>query len=303
MSNKNSKVPFVNVYVDSNLLFDALASIDNGFSLMEEVKTIDKGETSSDVKANLQAGFSIPSMLNLVKIGTDAKVSSNSGSNSEQSLESSRIRYHTLGSLLYKLVNSLEQQKFLKNLDNKKTFEEISCGDIIKATGVINLNPLNDSLEKTIRLIKGIELLTSFAEFAPNENKKNIKQQSQLLEKIRTRLQLLLTDITPAGQKALILKNEEIDFSILFSIYDSFTRDIAGLQFGSHTFTVIGKVVGVSQNGANLLERSSLSGFNNQTFEALKDAFSKLGENFALPAFKVELDGKVLTIIPIAIYS
>ncbi|NMC36388.1 hypothetical protein GYA49_05080 [Candidatus Beckwithbacteria bacterium] len=300
---KKLKVPFVTVYADSNLLFDTLASIDDGFSIMEEVKTVDENATSSDIKANLKAGFSIPSVFNLFKIGADAELNSDREKSTNKSQESSQVRYHTLGSLLYKLVNSLEDQKLLQTLQKENDFDRVSTGSIIQASGIVSLNPLNNSLEKTIRLIKATELLSSFSDLTPNQNRKEIKKQLDPMKKMRNKLQELLDDINSQGQKALILENSELNFSILFSIYDNFTRDIAGLEFGSHTFTVIGKVVNISQEGADLLERSSLSVFNKQMFTSLFDVFGKLGENFSIPEFKVQLKGKILTIIPIAIYS
>lgn len=297
----NKKKPILTVYADSNLLIDILASIDNGFTLMEEIKTINRSEDSSNLQAELKAGFSIPSMFNLFKVGIDTGISSEN--NKKQSFENSQNRYHTLGSLLYKLVNSLEEKKLLNSLENPENFSEVKCGDIITTTGIINLNPLNNSLEKTVRLIKGTELLASFTDLDPKQNKNETKKQLQPMLQIGKKLNQLLDDVTPRGQKALILENDKLNFSILFSIYDNFTRDLAGLEFGNHTFTVLGKVIGISENGADLLERSSLSGFNKEIFTALSEAFGTLGESYNIPEFKINVEGKVLTIIPIAIYT
>ena len=121
------------IYIDTNVLLDLLASLEGGFSVVEKVTT--RAATTKDSESSANAGvgteFGIPNVLNLLKVNVGGSVRRQAGQSSSQELE--RERYHTYGSLLYRLRLSLVEQDLIRQFDGTpESWDEIQPSDFVE---------------------------------------------------------------------------------------------------------------------------------------------------------------------------
>jgi len=140
------------IYLDTNALLDLLASLEGGFSVVEKVTTRSATSRSSEGAIRAEGGteFGIPNVLNLLKINVGASVG---GKREKQSGEERETeRYHTYGSLLYRLRASLDEQGLIKRFDGTdESWDSIQPSDFVELRGVFNPNPLADYLRAVKR--------------------------------------------------------------------------------------------------------------------------------------------------------
>jgi len=138
----------VPVYVDTNALLDLLASIEGGFSIVEKVTTRKITSTGSEKSTLGEAGaeFGVPNVLNLLKVKLGGSLSSRK--QQETGEEKEAERYHTYGSLLYRLRAFLDENRLTKRpCESAEDWKTIAPSDFVEVHGVFRPNPIVDSLQ------------------------------------------------------------------------------------------------------------------------------------------------------------
>ncbi len=136
------------IYVDTNSLLDLLASIEGGFSVVEKITTQSAETKGIDQEVKAGTEFGIPNVLNLLKVNLGYAGNWNKASEAKQ--ETSTEKYHTYGSLFYRLREYLEDQSLIKKVDNDPaSWAAIQPSDFIELHGMFKPNPLANSLSKT----------------------------------------------------------------------------------------------------------------------------------------------------------
>ena len=140
------------IYVDANVLLDLLASIEGGFSVVEKVTTRLATTSSSDKSISIQSGteFGIPNVLSLLRINLGGSLTAKKGEETGKQTESER--YHTYGSLLYRLRVHLDNEKVTKRLVGQESGDAIQPSDFVEVKGIFRPNPLADALQIIDRL-------------------------------------------------------------------------------------------------------------------------------------------------------
>ena len=178
---KNSEVTKIDkekltipIYLNTKIVFDMLATIEDGFSEMRNVQTSKSVSSDETVGADIGTG-NIFAWLNI-------GVSANKKDSNQQDQTTTEQRTHTTVSLFQKLKATLEENNYIKRDSN-----EMKEGDFIEIQGVLKTNPLIDFLSNLKELIK---LANAF-----DDNKGNNKSKARKMmedQKLNTQIDALI---------------------------------------------------------------------------------------------------------------
>jgi hypothetical protein len=320
------------IYVDTNALLDLLASIEGGFSVVEKVTTRNTAskDINREVSADTGTEFGIPNVLNLLKLNIG--YSANWKKAKEDSKESQTERYHTYGSLFYRLRDYLNQNDLIKNPSyDSNLWEDINASDFVEIHGIFRPNPLADSLNIIDRLLGMFQLMAGFSVGSASQSQNSSKSTNQSsrgsrgnnttrstftssfdrdqlkqMEQFRKFLAGILGDIQTEKVRAFVTDLIDIPnhkaVSLLFMDY---LRDQTMREISHKEYRMLGKVVRKLDQDSNetidLLTGTGLGGIGRDTLDNLLAAFNTMpGMN--LPEIQTEIEGPALEIVPIAVY-
>ncbi len=309
------------IYVDTNALLDVLASIEGGFSVVEKItsQSADTKGIERGVKAETGTEFGMPNVLSLLKLNLG--YSANWKKSQEESHQRETERYHTYGSLFYRLREYLYTNSLVKCLYKQPdTWQQIQPSDFVEIRGIFRPNPFANSLQIMDRLIGVFQIFSTgmFEQVAtgtkmsPEERKKlqeqkgKSQQQTKQMEDIRKFFQGALRDLQAENIRAFVvdMANPDDHKSVAF-LFLNYLRDQTLTEISHKEYRLLGKVVRKiekDQDGTvDLLLGTGLGGIGKDTLGKLVSAFSQVpGMN--LPEIETEIRGPVLEIIPIAVF-
>lgn len=303
MSEKNLAIP---IYLDVNTMLDLLASIDEGFSMVESIRAQYSGGSSSEISGS--GGFGISNVLSVFKI--DIRGAGKTSRMQDKTEERETTRYHTYGSLLNRLHEILEREGLLKEITDVVTLQAINPGDFVELRGRFVPNPLKDALQTLCRLLNMFFLFDKIGEPTANTQKQQSKEKKseyKQMKSIGEVLDGLMKDIEPASVQTYIVELEYSDVRprVLLSLYTDYLRDRAGYELPYGEFRVLGKVTRVvrDEDQIDLLKNSALSGVSEELLEGILDAVRDTGEQgIKIPELYTKVAAPALQIIPVSIY-
>ena len=165
------------IYLNTKIVFDMLATIEDGFSEMKSVQTSNMKSKGEEVNAEIGA----QNVFSLLKIGIGAN-KKNTDSEEETISEE---KTHTTVSLFQKLKSTLEENQFIKQQDS----DELMEGDFVEIKGTLKPNPVIDLLENFR------ELMTLFSAFDDNKGNKSKSQKMMENQKFNTQISTLIAGL------------------------------------------------------------------------------------------------------------
>ena len=186
------------IYLNTKIVFDMLATIEDGFSEMKSVQTSNMKSKGEEVNAEIGA----QNVFSLLKIGIGAN-KKNTDSEEETISEE---KTHTTVSLFQKLKSTLEENQFIKQQDS----DELMEGDFVEIKGTLKPNPVIDLLENFR------ELMTLFSAFDDNKGNKSKSQKMMENQKFN---QCVLSDVSIGSIFALIM-NERLSIEQGMLLYE-----------------------------------------------------------------------------------
>ena len=302
--------------VDTNVLLDLLATVEDGFALVERVTS---GQTSGNTSEKSgTADFGAPSVFNFFKFGFSGKLgkSTNAGTNASSEAELT----HTYGSLLHRLRRYLVEDGLVTTLTSDVK-SSIEVGSFIEFTGVVRPNPFTASFDRLRRMLKFADVAMAMADAPASPQLANkpsrgqgpskrtaANQQAAQLRAIGEFLDQLTADVEREGTSTVLFESQASDYRAVVTLFDDFLRDRSMAELLNREFRVLGKVArhlgDGSSEGVDLLASSGIAGFPPQILADLSTAMDQLsGEGMvrsATPTTTVE--APVIEIVPIAIY-
>jgi hypothetical protein len=313
------------IYVDTNALLDLLASIEGGFSVVEKVSTQETSARNTSLEANTSAGteFGIPNVLSLLKLNLG--FTGHASRASEQRQEQETERYHTYGSLFYRLREYLEDQRLIKRMNpDDESWNAIQVADFIELRGVFAPNPLTDALKFIERMIPLIELAKSLPGssadspvLGPTINKRqgrkkhqstitSISPENQQLTQLRSFLRELLQGLENEQVRSFIVSStdrDSLEAVVVLSL--DYLRDKTMTEIYQKEFFLLGKVVRKVEpeegQPISLLTGTVLGSLGDSIVHKIVDALRSMPD-MNLPDIRTEIDGPALEIVPIAVY-
>lgn len=305
------------VYLDINVLLDLLATVEDGFRLVERVTT---GQTSGkSADQSVGAEFATPSLFNFFKVRFSGKLGRTSAEGTNETKETELT--HTYGSLLHRLRRYLLEENLLTSLGSDAS-HPTTVGSFIEFTGVVRPNPFTDSFHRLHRMLSFAEIATMMSSSPPNPapqgNKGNrgqnpgrgipARQQSSQLTDIGSFLEKLTDDVEREGTSTILFENEPPDYRAVVTCFDAFLRDRSMAELMNREFRVLGKVARHlpcgSAEGVDLLASSGVAGFPPEILGQLSEMIESLSNQGVaqLHSPSTTIDPPVIEIVPIAIY-
>lgn len=302
------------IYVDTNALLDLLASIEGGFAKVEKITTQSTSNKNASIEGKLDTGteFGIPNILNLlrVSIGGTGKVESEKSDASTQEVE----RYHTYGSLFFKLRSYLNEQKLLKHIDSDSDWSSLQPSDFVEIHGLIQSNPLAENLQNLSKLIDIISVMASVDHATTNKQQgKSHASQNNRQQKTLTpsSMQKIIDDLLSKLQNENIRlfiasSTSEIEFRAVIALFIEYLRDKTMLEINNKEYHILGKVVRKidktdTSNSINLLAGTGFSNLEDEILQPLLAGLSNI-PNFKASSLVAKVTGPALEIVPIAIF-
>ena len=136
------------LYLNQKIVFDLLASINDGFTQVTKLKTAYTSEGS--IGGTIEADLGNKNIFTLlgVKLKGKTDVEHNRGNNKEQEQE----KIHTPSSLFNNLKSQLFKEKLVKQVD--ESFNNIKPGEFVEISGILKINPLITTMENMTHVLE-----------------------------------------------------------------------------------------------------------------------------------------------------
>ena len=289
MNRYNLDVP---IYLNQKVVFDLLASINNGLAQVTKLRTSSNVDTG--VSGGLESELGNKNIFTLLGVNLKGRIES--GKNQEQEQE----KVHTPASLFNCLKGELFRQKLVKKVCEEKDFREIKPGDFVEVNGLIKLNPL----------VKIMNNMTNMMELAVtlqgDGTGKNAKKENIENKRIIGQMNAFADSLQENGMVDLICETKgNYSFSSVLPVYMDYFFNGNMSEIVDGKFKVIGKVTKISmeQEKIDLLRNTSFTLFRENILKEMLSAFNA-DNNGEINAGDVQtsISSPALLIIPIAIY-
>jgi hypothetical protein len=302
----------VPTYIDTNSLLDLLASLEGGFSMVERLSS--QESSSGERKTDVGGEFGVANVLNLLKLNVRAARTSTSADASTE--QSERERYHTYGSLLYRLRGILTEEALIRRPSGESGWDEIGPSDFVELHGVFRPNPLADSFSTLLRIIGIAEATITMPDKPKNLSRDErlaveaaraaAQTQRDELEQIRQLLQQVLDDIQSSGSRIFIVELGSSRRAVV-RLFPDFARDPTLTELAHGEYKLLGKVVrnlsDTSGEAIDLLQGTALGGVGRETLDELLQGFQAAEqEGLKLPEIRTSVEAPALQVVPIGIY-
>ena len=153
------------LYLNQKIVFDLLASINDGISQVTKIRTASR--SNGEIEAGVDADLGNKNIFTLMAVKLKGKVGT------EENNEQEQEKIHTPSSLFNNLKDRLFKDKMVKKVTNN--LNGIQAGEFVEVTGVLKINPLISMMENMIQLM---ELATAINGDGTGKNAK--KQNSKI---------------------------------------------------------------------------------------------------------------------------
>jgi hypothetical protein len=303
------------IYIDTNTLLDLLASIEGGFSFVEKVTSRRMENTVSDRSAKVEVGteFGIPNVLNLLKMKIDG--SAGRKKTEESSNQREVERYHTYGSLLYRLRGGLHDDQMIKRFDGTdESWDTIETSDFVELRGVFRPNPFADSLRSIERMVRLSQLFSDLGKVSSGGGKIGGNQRVRVPASTATDqmkmmgkfLEGILEDIDKQDIRLFVVDLDgNSNYKAIILMFMEYLRDRSMKELAHKEYTLLGKVVRKITNETDgridLLQGTALGGIGEDNLNQLSSLLNNM-PNLNLPRAEATVKAPALEIVPIAIY-
>lgn len=304
----------ISVYLDTSALLDLLATIEDGFTLVERVTSGQSSGLSSE--RSVAGEISSPGILNFFKVGLSGKLGRTKTEGANESSEAELT--HTHGSLLNRLRRYLVTDNLVVS-DSPGAGSTYEAGSFVEFTGVVRPNPFTASFQQLQRMLGFYEIVLGMEGKQPtggtpkgggnraqrpspgNAQQREMKAMTDFFEQ-------LTRDVEREGTSTVVFEQGDGGYSAVLTLFDAFLRDRSMSELLNREFRVLGKVArhlpSGSPEGVDLLASSGIAGFPEGILEQLTEAVRSMsgpgGARVAVP--RASIDPPVIEIVPIAIY-
>jgi hypothetical protein len=303
LSGARKQDSFIPIYLDTNTVLDLLASIEGGFSAVEQITSFSADSKGSQLSAKGQFGIAELASWFKLNFSGEADKTREQKAGEGRSTE----RFHTYGSLMNKLRSILEYNNQLTTVTTDKLWESAQPSDFVEIRGKFVPNPLHESLESLTRFI---EYWVPFSSAIPNvpaqNNPKNILAQTPMLRSTYISMRAMLKDIEPEGIHTYIIESAELsEHKVVVKLFSEYIRDRIGRELPYGEFRLLGKVIRKINKGdsINLIEGSAFSLLGDEPTTQFLKVFEEIGRSgIKIPKVTPTVAGPAMQVIPIAIY-
>lgn len=275
------------IYLNTKIVFDMLATIEDGFADVKNIQTSKNKNQINDIETNIGTN-NLFAFLNIGVRGNH-KGTSNDG---ETIIEE---RTHTPVSLFQQLKEQLENAKFIN-----RDINNLNIGDFVEVQGTLKNNPVID-------ILSGFkEIITLANLFTDNKNKNNKNRKEDVLTDKRLNAQIdgLIKGLQEDGKKDIICEADKIN--IILPTDENYFLNNNMSEVTDGNYKILGKVIQICMEyGEISLLRNTV--FSKRQLDKMNE-FQNLFSDPSLTQFvgeggiKTVISAPVIMLIPIAIY-
>ncbi len=295
------------LYLNQRLVFDMLASLEDGFSQLQNIETSTKTSNTNDQQINGSLGMS--NVFALLGVSIAGKAANSATQGDSEVLSEQRV--HTPTSLFVRLRQHLQDSGLLKALNDNDSINEISTGDFVEFKVSLNRSPFVEALKGIQEIFK---LAVIFSEPGTTTNQKLSKGSSpknqrptQLSQQIEKQIDAMVKAVTAAGSVDLIgiwshgvkfVLTAESDYFI-----DPTLNDVVDGEFW-----VLGKVTRIvndsSDPGISLLRKTPLGILGTKMLTDLGGSVQSVEQSgMNIPTIVTHIPAPAVQVIPVAIFA
>lgn len=287
------------IYLNTKIVFDMLATIEDGFAEVKNVQTSKIKNQEDGVEANIGNKNSF-ALLNFSFKGAIKDNISNGETTSEE-------RTHTPVSLFQKLKEQLEEANLII-----KDINKIQIGNFVEIQGILKKNPVIDMLSKIKQLVPLMDILTdsdkNIKSSSNNDSKQKAEKQTKNnksdYKKIEEQIDALIKSLQADGKQDIICESDNLSIVLLTDENYFLRNNMSEITDGN--YKILGKVVKtcIEEGEISLLRNTAFSNFQAQLLNALQNAFKdeSVKQLFGDENFKLVINHPVIMVIPIAVY-
>lgn len=304
----------VPVYLDTNVLLDLLATVEDGFSLVERVTSGQTGREASERSG--EAEFGTPSLFHFFRLSMSGKLAKSTNEEATATREAELT--HTYGSLLHRLRRYLIEEGLLTRFAAEAGGR---ASGFVEFAGVMRPNPFTDSFKRLQKMLGFVELalgMSTTPATSPSGDKgtrgqhqarqPRANEQSTQMKAIGSFMEKLTTDVEREGTSTIVAESQSSGYRAVITLFDDYLRDRSMAELLNREFRVLGKVArhlpkGSTEN-VDLLASSGVAGFPPEILGQLSSMVETLSTagGAALRAPSTTIDPPVVEVLPIAIY-
>lgn len=300
-------------YLDTNALLDLLATIEDGFTLVERVTSGSNSDATSE--RSVGAEFAAPGVLNFFKLGLSGKLGRSTKESAGETKEAELT--HTYGSLLHRLRRYLFEEDLVAAVGDYSAAE---FGRFVEFKGVVRPNPFTATFRQLERMISYISVAVAMQgkqQARAGANKSGRGTGGQVaptvggiqLSQVKAMsdfLQQLTGDVEREGTSTILFESQESDYRAIVTLYEEFLRDRSMGELLNREFKVLGKVARNLPEGSSekvdLIASSGIAGFPPEILTEMSQGISQMSNSGQLSAPSTVVLPPVIEIVPIAIY-
>ncbi|OFO39999.1 hypothetical protein HMPREF3045_05925 [Anaerococcus sp. HMSC075B03] len=275
------------IYLNTKIVFDMLATIEDGFADVKNVQTSKNKNQVNDVETNIGTN----NLFALLNIGVSGKHKGTSD-NGETIIEE---RTHTPVSLFQQLKEQLDNAKFInRDIDN------LNIGDFVEVQGTLKNNPVIDMLSGFKEIIT---LANLFTDNKPKNNK-NRKENVLTDKRLNSQIDGLIKGLQADGKKDIICEADKIN--IILPTDENYFLNNNMSEVTDGNYKILGKVIKVCMDDGeiSLLRNTVFSKLQLDKMKEFQEFFSdpSLAQFVGEGGIKTVISAPVIMVIPIAIY-
>ncbi|MDD6879812.1 MAG: hypothetical protein PUD59_06310 [bacterium] len=282
------------LYLNQKIVFDLLASINDGFTQVTKLKTA--SATEGSFGGTVEADLGNKNIFALLGVKLKGKVDAEH--NKEHSKEQEQEKIHTPSSLFNNLKAQLFKEKMVKRINGK--IDDIYPGEFVEISGILKINPLITMMENMTRVL---ELATVMQNDGTG---KRAKQKNLEDKKTIMQMEAFTNSLKANGMVDMICEMEGAgSCKAVLPVYMDYFFNGNSSEIVDGKFKVLGKVAKVcNQNEKiDLLRNTSLSIFKESLLEEMLSGFNAdSNQEMNIGELETIVQGPALLIIPIAIY-
>lgn len=281
------------IYLNQKIVFDLLASINDGFSELSKIKT--SNGYNGEVDGGIDAGLGNKNIFAFLGAKISGKI------NNQQSSEEEIEKIHTPSSLFNNLKSKLFKEKMITKIESDKQFKNIKTGDFIEISGTLSQNPLISVLDKLTSMMELANMISN------DGTGKKAKGENLNTKIIVNQMKTFSDSLKGNGMVDLICKVNisDLNFECVLPVNMDYFFNRNANEIIDGNFKVLGKVTKkcVTNDKINLLRNTSLTIMKEKDLTDLFATFSSIDNlDDNIGNIQTFISSPALLIIPIAIY-
>lgn len=296
--NPRTKYP-ISLYLNQKYVFDILATMEDGFSQLQTLKTTLNKQQQTATKFAADIGVSNVFAFLGVTLGAQREKEKQQGETTEKTLE----KVYTPNSLFAKMRSRLTEEKLLRDLKDLP-IDQLVPGEFVEFAARLSKNPLIDAFE-------ALRSFEDLAKAVPGIQQGQIKkpQQGQGRKASSSQFAPLLDELKNEGGVDLVgIVLPDAGIRVVITLDMDFLSDPTLSDLLDGEYTILGKVTKVvrtqHEDDINLLRKTAFGRIKDPAiFESLDNILEEVrNSGFDIPEMETRIKGPALQVIPIAIY-